>query len=387
MCSAPCSPLVAPGTDRLAGIALARQQVMHERACAGPAAGALDAAIVRSWQRCLQRGADPHRGVEFDLVSAVVMRRTQEQHQALLRCASPLLEQLGRAIANTRYFALLTDAQGVVLAACGAIDRADLRAERITRVGADLSEAAIGTSAIGLALSEQRPVWLHRGEHFFDANQDYSCAGAPVFGAHGECLGMVDVTGIATHERPELRHLVQQTAQRLQSALVQAQPHALLLRLNWPGCVLGADADALVALNADGLVLACNQTARDMLAPLQALHPGASPCITDCIGVSVAALFDAARQGRGPWEVPLWSGLRLQVLALSANTTSRKSGRPTAPPSGPEPLGGTAPIKAVESALIRNAIDTARGNVAQAAQALGISRATLYRRLGRRGGD
>ncbi|MGQ0711080.1 MAG: helix-turn-helix domain-containing protein [Rhodoferax sp.] len=373
----------AGASERLALIAQARRSLLQERGLAPALPCGLDPAITRSWQRCLAAGADPRRPVEFDLIGAPLARHTQERHPALLQCASPLLEQLGRAIANTRYFALLTDAQGVVLAACGAIDRSDRRAERITRVGANLSEAAIGTSAIGLALAEQRPVWLHRGEHFFDTNQDYSCAGAPVFGAQGECLGMIDVTGIRTDERPELRHLVQQTAQRLQSALVQAQPHALLLRLNWPGSVLGADADALVALDADGAVVACNQPARDML-PM--LRPGAraDASIADMLGVGVATLFDAARQSRAPFEVPLWSGLRLQVLALSPSGTARKGSRHSAGP-GTEPLGGAAPLKAVESALIRNAIDTARGNVAQAAQALGISRATLYRRLGQRG--
>jgi len=40
------------------------------------------------------------------------------------------------------------------------------------------------------------------------------------------------------------------------------------------------------------------------------------------------------------------------------------------------------PLKEVESDLIRKAVEEARGNVAQAARALGISRATVYRKLG-----
>jgi transcriptional regulator of acetoin/glycerol metabolism len=34
--------------------------------------------------------------------------------------------------------------------------------------------------------------------------------------------------------------------------------------------------------------------------------------------------------------------------------------------------------------VIRRSVEEARGNVAQAAQALGISRATIYRKLGRK---
>jgi transcriptional regulator of acetoin/glycerol metabolism len=41
-----------------------------------------------------------------------------------------------------------------------------------------------------------------------------------------------------------------------------------------------------------------------------------------------------------------------------------------------------APLKEIETGLIRQAVDEARGNVMQAAKVLGISRATVYRRLG-----
>ena len=42
-------------------------------------------------------------------------------------------------------------------------------------------------------------------------------------------------------------------------------------------------------------------------------------------------------------------------------------------------------LRAVEDALIRRTVQDLRGNVAAAAKALGISRATVYRKLGRKG--
>jgi transcriptional regulator of acetoin/glycerol metabolism len=42
------------------------------------------------------------------------------------------------------------------------------------------------------------------------------------------------------------------------------------------------------------------------------------------------------------------------------------------------------PLRDLEIALIRKAVDEARGNVMQAARVLGISRATVYRKLGRK---
>ena len=184
-----------------------------------------------------------------------------------------MLEQLGRAIASTRYFAILTNRDGVVVDAHGPVDRDDPRATTITRIGVDLSERSVGTTAIGAALAELQPVWLHRGEHFFQDTSCYSCAGAPLFGPDGTCVGMLDLTGIDAAERPELKHLVTQSARSIENALALSRPHRFVLRLNWPGRLLGEDDDGLLALDGDGWVTGSNGAARQMLA---ALAPGAS---------------------------------------------------------------------------------------------------------------
>lgn len=144
-------------SSRLTRIAQARQSVMLGGRAITPGW------VERSWQRCLNSGLQPGSHVSFAQVTA------------------PMLQNLARAIVNTRYFAILTNADGVVVDACGAIDHADPRAHLITRVVTDLSERSIGTTAIGTALSEMQPVWLHRGEHFFDQTSVDSRAGAALF--------------------------------------------------------------------------------------------------------------------------------------------------------------------------------------------------------------
>ena len=199
-----------------------------------------------------------------------------EENRPLVEAARPVLERLSRALASTRYFAVLTNQDGIVVDAHGPIDRADRRADLITRVGVDLSEASVGTTAIGAVLSELQPVWLHRGEHFFTDTSVYSCAGAPLFGPDGRCVGMLDLTGIDAAERPELRHLAAQSARGIENALLLTLQHSLLLRLNWPGRALGSDDDGLVCLDGDGWIKGSNDTARQMLPELGAgRHAGA----------------------------------------------------------------------------------------------------------------
>ena len=371
--------------QRLRNIDRARRAVLHE-GCA-QADGLSDAWIARSWQRCLASGQRPDQTVVFDMVPAQAQRRSEEANHGLLNAARPALKKLGHAITDTRYFAILTNADGVVVDVSGPVDRRDARASAIARIGLDLSERAVGTSAIGAALAELQPIWLHRGEHFFNGNAAYSCAGAPLFGPDGQCVGMLDLTGIEVDERPELKHLVAQSARSIENALTVARAHSLLVRLNWPGRQLGDESDGLVCLDADGWVTGANQTARQMVSALGDVHrsDGSAPVpvhSSELFAMPFEMLFDSAgRDAYGepaPMDVPLWSGLRLNAISQTkvqrANTTT---------PSQWGALGGeNHSLRDVEIALIRKAVSQAKGNVMQAARELGISRATVYRKLG-----
>lgn len=354
--------------DRLPAIAQARQQLLYERNNQ-PLPG-LAPWLQRGWQRCMAWDLTPGQRVGFDAVSAERMRQVQEASQPLVQAARPVLAELVRAMGNIGYFAILTNAEGVVVDVHGPVDRSDRRADVIARVGVDLSERAVGTTAISAALTELQPVWLHRGEHFFDDTSVYSCAGAPVFGPDGLCAGMLDLTGVEVAERPALKHLVRRSARSIENSWLLAAPHALTLRLNWPGNQPGDDSDGLLTLDADGQITGANPTARQMLA----LDVGSTSAhASDVFAMPWEHLFDAAQREQGQYEVPLWSGLRLQ-------TQAHRCGQPTSEASASRSSGKA--LRDVETELIRQAVVKAKGNVAEAARALGISRATVYRKLG-----
>lgn len=356
--------------DRLQQIEQARQHVLF--GLATMAAVGVPPEIERSWRRCLAMGHHPNHKVAFDTVTAPAMNRVQQESRALREAASPVIRSMSRAMLHTRYFALLTNERGIVIDVQGPLDRSNPHVAAIARIGVDLSEAAVGTTAIGTTLTDLQPVWLHRGEHFFQDTSVFSCAGAPIWGPDGQCVGMLDLTGVETREQPALKHLVIQSARAIENALTLAQPHHLLLRLCWPGRVPGGHDDGLVCLDGDGVVTGSNRTAREMLG----MAPGTGSHASQYFATGVDTLFDAARQHRGPFEVPLWSGLQLQLLAQQAN--SHAGTRPDQALSA-----SSVPLKDVETALIRKAVEDARGNVMEAARALGISRATVYRKLGR----
>jgi transcriptional regulator of acetoin/glycerol metabolism len=389
-------PLTAHTRDRLQRIEQARDQVLHGRSRHDPqdSVSAISPWIARSWQRCLTMGLQPTQAVGFEAVSAQHMRRVQEASRPLVQAAQPVLVELARAIADIRYFAILTNAEGIVVDVHGPVDRQDRRAEMIARVGVDLSEKAVGTTAISAALTELQPVWLHRGEHFFNDTGVYSCAGAPVFGPDGLCAGMLDLTGIESTERPALKHLVRRSARSIENSWLLSTSHALVLRLNWPGNQPGDDSDGLITLDPNGQILGANPTARQMLSLSPSLQ-GEDWHASDVFASAWENLFDAARRNSTSTtqtqELPLWSGLRLQTQAwLAGSSPPAFNPRPSGHGGSaaldqaqvaPPPLAPKG-LKDAQTDMIREAVKQARGNVAEAARSLGISRATVYRKLG-----
>lgn len=359
-----------PSRLRLAEIERARRTVMEEgRALSDvlAAGGEERGWIERSWRRCLQEGRRPEERVSFDVIPTQELRRVEEANHALIAAARPVLGQLGEALASTRYFAVLTNHRGIVVDTGGRIDRSDPRVDAISRIGVDLSERVVGTSAVGAALAELRPLWLHRGEHFFEIASCYSCAGAPVFDPDGRCAGMLDLTAVDAAERPELKHLAEQSVRSIENALAMARPHNLVLRLNWPGRAFGGDDDGLICLDGDGQVTGSNGAARQMVPGLAATLAGPVHC-SELIAQAWEPLFHAGRGAQKPVELCLWSGLRLSCLPQVGDEV-RATPR------------ARMPLREVEIAFIRKAVRDARGNVMEAARALGISRATVYRKL------
>ncbi|MBY0465332.1 MAG: histidine kinase, partial [Burkholderiales bacterium] len=109
-----------PAANRLKHILMAREAVLCNRERAPQPF--LDPAIERSWRRCLLNGFDPSRKVLLEAVTRQTSRDSREANQPLLAAAAPVIRSLTRTMLHTGYFAILTDARGIVIDVQGPID-------------------------------------------------------------------------------------------------------------------------------------------------------------------------------------------------------------------------------------------------------------------------
>ena len=250
----------------------------------------------------------------------------------VLHVASPKLDNLFGLIGHSGCGVLLTDADGIVLEKrCSDAD-SEVFKEWGLWPGHDWSEAAEGTNGIGTCLAEQRQITIHRTDHFMAKNIAMSCMDAPIFGPDGALIAALDVSSARADQTEGYNRLigamVVQTAQQIEAEVFRASFGGKRIIVA-EGDATGA---ALLAVDGDDIVVGATRAARK---------------------------------------------------TFGLNAMGRLAPRPAVDLLGRD--GQETGFDRGEKAAVKRALVRAEGNVSAAARALGIGRATMYRRMKRLG--
>ena len=286
----------------------------------------------------VKHGLDPAQPPQLRRLSGPELADRSARLDEFLAVARPQLDQLFQLVCPTGCNVLLTDAEGIVLdQRVNESDAATFRHWGLWR-GTDWSEQAEGTNGIGTCLAEGRQVTIHRDEHFYARNTGLSCMDAPIWGPDGRLVGALDVSSARADHTERWNALiaaqVAQSARQIEAAFFRASfPGARIITAQIADQMGGADdALLLVAVDRDDLAIGANRAAR--------------------------RAYGLEREGK-----------------LRPRPASDLFGRED------EVTG----FEKAERAAVIRALARAEGNVSAAARALGVGRATLYRRMQRLG--
>ena len=204
--------------------------------------------IWESWRRSVEAGIDPADDA-YRFVSAQTLAATLAAHRVLIAAAAQVMH--GLLAYNPRGHINLTDAEGTTLYFCG-LD--------ITPVGSRLLESVQGTNCTGLALSEDRLVYVLAEENFGLGlrQRRMHCAAAPIKNAQGDTLAMLTLTA-----EPGWFHF--HTLGTVQAAAdAVSRQMALQALLEEQQAVLEVLNEGLVVLDARGCIKALNRYARQL---------------------------------------------------------------------------------------------------------------------------
>lgn len=278
----------------------------------------------------IKHGLDPNDRHRPDHLTQAELTARHRAMEVFLKVAGPQLDQLYNLVGLSGCNVMLTDAHGIVLdQRVSEADAAQFREWGLWK-GADWSEAAQGTNGIGTCLAEGRQVTIHRDEHFHTRNTGMSCMDAPIWGPDGRLLAALDVSSARADQTERYNRLISaqvaQTARGIETMFFRSSfPDARIV-------VASDDHSVLLAVDKDDLAVGATRAARRVLG--------------------------LEREGR------IRPRPAADLLGRQDDLTGFDRG---------------------ERAAVMRALARAQGNVSAAARALGIGRATMYRRMARLG--
>lgn len=291
-------------------------------------------ALAASWVRSSAwYGLNPAESRSPRSLSAQELRQASERVEPLLHAAQSSLDRLFLAVGSTGCCVLFTDRHGVP------VDRRGVAADDDTFhrwglwTGAVWSEEAEGTNGIGTCLAEERALTIHRDQHFHARNTALSCTVAPIYDHQGRLAAALDVSSC----RADLTE-------------------------GFVGLIAAAVADAARRIEAENFRRAFPK-ARVLFAGDPERSGGLLAVDRDDLVIGATR---AARLAYGLTDARLAHPLPADTLLFPGEDPGEDLGE-------------------LERSGLQRALARTAGNVSAAAKALGISRATLHRKLARLG--
>ncbi len=296
---------------------------------------AAKSALVASWRRSSAlHKLDPAERRAPLRVTDHELNHARQRVERLLRASQASIDRLYLAVGGIGCCVLLADRDGVPIERRGAAADDETFEHWGLWTGTVWSEESEGTNGIGTCLVEGRALTIHRDQHFYSKNTLLSCTTAPIYDHEGNLAAALDVSSCRADLTESFIHLI--------------------------AMALG---DAVRRIEAENFRLAYPD-ARIVMAPTPDQAPGAFLAV-DRDDLVVGATRSA--------RIAL--GLTPEVLAR--------------PLPAADLLGGdtsfSEDLRQAERMVLERALIRSNGNVTAAARALGMSRATLHRKLGRFG--
>jgi transcriptional regulator of acetoin/glycerol metabolism len=153
--------------------------------------------VLASWIRCANTyGVNPAATNAPRILTRQELTNFRQPLDGLIFSAREEVDRLYQLVREAGYTVLLCDAAGVAVEHRGEDSKARQFEYWGTWLGGVWSEQTEGTNGIGTCIAEERPVTIHRGQHFRSRHKDLSCSGAPLFNVDGTLIGVLDVSGI-----------------------------------------------------------------------------------------------------------------------------------------------------------------------------------------------
>ena len=237
-------------------------------------------AVSTSWQRsATKHGVDPVDNKPPRILTSGELKDFREPLDELVFSAQEEIDQLYTVVREAGYAVLFCDGSGVAVDHRGENTRACAFEYWGTWLGGVWSEEVEGTNGIGTCIVEERPVTVHRSQHFRSRHINLSCSGAPVFSVDGRLTAVLDVSAIDP-DLSERAHALTGALTIRSARVIEERFFREHFRREWIVAVAPPEGGArgmLLAIDGNQHIVGANRVARtSLLLDDRALRAGMS---------------------------------------------------------------------------------------------------------------
>jgi transcriptional regulator of acetoin/glycerol metabolism len=382
-------------------VALARQRYFEEGILP---TGVVSEAVFQSWTRCHRSSQKPHDKIEFQPVSISRSQLALQKNRTLHEAWLDEMPALGNALGSAHCSAILTDASGVLIGATPSGHLAKGIIPLAHRIGVNLSEEHVGTSAPGIVARTGKQASVLGAEHYANAVNTMYCTAAPIRNIQGQLAGILDFSSEGVPFKFDPASVVGLYAASIENRLLVAQSKDLLIvKFQFLPAIIETPMVAMLGFDLSGKLVWLNSVASNLLG-ISVNPDEREACATEHIfETNFSQLASLVGQGFQPQR--LRNGLHVfvtcelrkygsQVVQTRHQAEHTPDSNGTAQQSAGAQSFSTVSVlgqheaylpadslRDADADLIRKCLGEHRGNVSRVAKRLKVSRGLIYRRL------
>ncbi|HEY5101235.1 MAG TPA: GAF domain-containing protein, partial [Steroidobacteraceae bacterium] len=373
----------------------------------------IDEAVRCSWNRCLTTYAlDAGEPKKPTTVERSDLKARKERLGSLLSIAKIEMAGLARLMLHSQYGIMLTDWDGVIVSYLGDPGFSATARRSGFREGVIWSERELGTNGMGTCLVTQRPIVIHRRDHFLLQNTQLTCSAAPIFDMQGKLLATLDISGASARAQSHTLALVDIAAQNIENrALLEACRRFAVLRFHRCAEFVSTPGEGVLAFDEAGVIRGANRGALKLLGYRnhEALCGQRIEAVLD---TTLEALMQLGwrhgfrpdsllpRFGQRRWfasvQAPAEAVRRVSIPGAMASVAPAMANTPRLVLAEDTTAHGTPSVRSreadagdvlanAECAALRRTLEACRWNISATAVRLHLSRRTVYRKMYRHG--
>lgn len=240
--------------------------------------------VLSSWKRSKEMEVNPYGGKSNIILTPKKLNEKFDENQLIINIVKPYMKEMCNSFQFNGYLVFLTDGEGNLLLIDG--DRGAIesfRNEINFLVGASWSEEAVGTTAVSLAISTNRPVPFISQQKFCYELKKKSCSAVPITSPNKELLGVLGLASIFPNPNSEIFNLLL-SAKRIIESIIEAKMlcQEFSLVSDCYRKMFLSVSDPIIMINNDGIIVDLNDRAKEVIGKVNREIKGSKA--TDILG-------------------------------------------------------------------------------------------------------